>query len=161
MPKEEKGNKTARKRAQHQQGLVPFGLGFGIDPTRINDFALGYPSRILERMQVGLSMPKVDIIDNGESFTVVADLPDVDKKDIKITITNSSITIQSNKTAEKETRDKNFYSKERSSIGYYRTIGLPEEVRKEGAKARYENGTLRIEVKKLKPKEESAEVRVD
>ncbi len=161
MPKEDTEKKTEKKRAHKQQGLVPFGLDFSIDPFRIGESAFGHPSRFFEQVHSGLSMPRVDIVDNGDAFTIVADLPDVDKKNIKLTITNNSITIQSSKSEEKEAHGKNFYSKERSSVGYYRVVSMPEEIKRDGAKAKYENGTLRIEVKKLKPKEESTEVRVD
>ena len=161
MPKEDTQESRERRRTQRPHNLVPFDFNFGIDPFRSSALAFRYPSRLFEYMQEGFSMPRVDIADNGTSFTVVADMPDVDKRNIKLTITESSITIRASKSQEEEARGKNFYSKERSSVGYYRTVGMPEAIRKDSAKARYENGSLRIEVKKLRPSGKGKEVRVD
>jgi HSP20 family protein len=105
--------------------------------------------------------PKVDLADNGDSFTVTADMPGVEKKDIKLKVMRDSISISASSMREKETKTKNYYSKERSSSGYFRTVPMPEEIRSETAKAKYENGTLRIDVKKAKPSESGMEVQVD
>jgi HSP20 family protein len=156
---EEESNK--KRKTQWLSNLVPFGFDLDTDPLRNTAMAFRYPSRLFEYMNEGFSMPKVDIADNGDSFTVRADMPDLDKRNIKLTITESSISIRASKAQEKEAGGKNFYSRERSSVGYYRTVSLPEEIRKDSAKARYENGTLRIDVKKLRPSKKGREVRVD
>lgn len=160
MANEEKENKDKRK-TQWLSNLMPLDFGFDIDPFRSTALAFRYPSKLSEYMWEGFSMPKVDVADNGDSFTVTADMPGVDKKHIKLTITESSITIRASKAQESESAGKNFYSKERSSVGYYRVVGMPERIREDSAKAKYENGTLRIDVRKLRPKEKGKEVRVD
>jgi HSP20 family protein len=81
---------------------------------------------------------------------VTADLPDMDKKEIKVNITNDSVAIKAQRSREREQQGKNFYAKERASSGYYRMVTLPQEVNPNGAKATYENGTLKIDIKKAK-----------
>lgn len=161
MTKKDAKENRAKKRAQRPHNLIPFDFNFGINPFRSGDLALRYPSRLFEYMQEDFSMPKVDIADNGDSFTVVADMPDVDKRNIKLTITDSSITIRASKSQEKVVSGKNFYSQERSSAGYYRVVGMPEAIRQDSAKAKYENGTLHIDVKKLRPAKKGKEVPVE
>ncbi len=170
--KKEKGQEKARRARR----LAPFGLGsdwdpfrrlapffdVGMDPFRNTALSFSrYPSRLSEYMNAGLAMPRVDIADNGDSFTVSADMPGVDKKDIKLTITDESITIRASRAQERESTGKNFYSRERSAVGYFRTISMPAEIRRDSAKAKYENGTLRIDVKKARPAAKSRNVEVE
>jgi HSP20 family protein len=107
----------------------------------------------------GFKLPESDIIDNGNSFEVKIDLPGVDKKDIDLKVKNDHIIIKAEKTEEKENKEKKYYSKERTSVGYYNEIPLPEEVKSDSAKAKYENGTLTINVDKSdRAKENSVKI---
>ncbi|MGC8647444.1 MAG: Hsp20/alpha crystallin family protein [Candidatus Micrarchaeia archaeon] len=121
---------------------------------------LEYPKRLREMMNEGYEMPRVDIVDKGSKFNIKVDLPDVDKKDIKLKVTDSSVTIRAEKTEEKEDKGSDYYARERSSIGFYRVIELPESVRSSTAKAKYNNGTLSIEIEKAKAPEGS-EVKIE
>lgn len=98
------------------------------------------------------AMPSMDIVDNGDSFTVKADMPGVDKKNIKLKVTRHGILISAEKADDREQRGKNYYYRERSSAGYHREMAFPEDVKSESAKAKYENGILTVEIKKVAPK---------
>ncbi len=99
----------------------------------------------------GFDVPKVDLIDSKDSYKVVAELPGVDKKDIKLNVTNDSVTITAESASEKEEREKSYYFKERSSYGFRRTIPMPEEIKSSTSKAKFNNGVLEITVQKAKP----------
>jgi HSP20 family protein len=138
---------------------------FDIDPfraftTMVREPLFEYPRRLREMLNEGYEMPRVDIEDKGNSFSVKVDIPAVDKKDIKLKVTDNTITIRAEKTEEREKEGSDYYAKERSSVGFYRVIELPEEVKGNTAKAKYNNGTLNIEVEKAK-KEEGSEVKID
>ncbi len=135
-------------------------MGSVFEPFK-NSFMSGTHSRFASQYFTDSRTPKVDLIDNGDSFTVKADMPGMDKKDIKLKVTRNAISISATSEKEKETHTKNYYSKERSSTGYFRTIPMPEDIRSETAKAAYENGTLRIDVKKARQEESGREVKVD
>ncbi len=94
------------------------------------------------------SVPEVDIIDNGDAYTIKADIPGVEKKDIKIKVLGNRLIIRAEKSEEKEQKKRGYYTRERSAVGYYRSIALPEEVKPETAKAKLNNGTLNIEIEK-------------
>jgi HSP20 family protein len=124
--------------------------------TMVREPLFEYPKRLREMLNEGYEMPKVDIADKGSLFHVKVDLPDVDKNDIKLRVAGNSITIRANKTEEKEDSGADYYARERSSIGFYRVIELPEAVKSSTAKAKFANGTLSIDVQKEKAEEGSA-----
>ncbi|MCL5089638.1 MAG: Hsp20/alpha crystallin family protein [Candidatus Marsarchaeota archaeon] len=101
-----------------------------------------------ELFNEGLSFPSVDIEDKGDSLIVSADIPGMDKKNIKVKVKKDEVVIRAERTESVEKEGKDYYRKERSSSGYYRRIPLPEEVKSNTAKANYQNGTLKIEIKK-------------
>ena len=108
----------------------------------------------------GTLLPNVDMVDNGDSFTVLVDMPGVDKKDIKLKVSEDMLELSAERNEEKEKRGGNYYAKERSSSGYYRTIRFPEQVKADSAKAKMNNGTLSVEVKKVK-ESRGKEVKID
>lgn len=130
---------------------VPFSRGF-FDDWFSNPFAMmGGPSKAMQEFfNEGFAIPKIDIKDTDSSFIVKADMPGMDKKGIKIKATKDELSIRAESSSENEERGKDYYMKERASSGYYRTVRLPGEIVPDSAKAVYENGTLKIELKKVK-----------
>ncbi len=86
----------------------------------------------------------VDVIDEGDSIRVVADLPGFNKDEIEIYIEDGSLVIKAEKKEEKEEKEKNYIMRERKYGEVYRKIMLPTEVDIEKAKANYNNGVLEI-----------------
>jgi HSP20 family protein len=87
--------------------------------------------------------PLVDIIEGDADVRVVAEVPGVEKEDIKVYATEKSLTID---VAAKERR-------------YYKELDLPAEVDPTNAKSTYRNGVLEVtlakKAKERKPKGES------
>ncbi len=98
----------------------------------------------------GNSIPAVNIKENPDSFLVEMAAPGMDKKDFKIEIDGSALTISSEKQHESEEKDgENFNRKEFSYQSFYRTFHLPKEiVNSDKIEAKYENGILRLEIAK-------------
>lgn len=86
----------------------------------------------------------VDVIDEGDSIRVVADLPGFNKDEIEIYIEDGSLVIKAEKKEEREEKEKNYILRERKYGEVYRKIMLPTEVDIEKAKANYNNGVLEI-----------------
>lgn len=100
--------------------------------------------------------PLVDVIDKKDSIIVKAELPGIDKKDVKIFLSENTLTIRGERKEEKEINKENYYCCERAFGSYSRTIALPTEVDKNKTKASYKNGILEIVLPKaeeVKPKE--------
>jgi HSP20 family protein len=102
----------------------------------------------------GNSIPAVNIKEKPDSFSVEMAAPGMDKKDFKIEIDGSALTISSEKQNEKEDKDgENYSRREFSYQSFYRTFHLPKEVvNADKIQAKYENGILKLEI----PKREEA-----
>jgi HSP20 family protein len=100
------------------------------------------------RFSASFNFPEIDMIDEGDSLRIKADMPGIDKQDIKLKVTANAVTISAESKEEKEKKDKNYYYNERSARQYYRSIPLPVEVDSKSAKATFRNGMLDISLKK-------------
>jgi HSP20 family protein len=89
--------------------------------------------------------PLADVINELEQVRVVAELPGVDKSDIKTSITEDTLTISVDAAARK----------------YYKELRLPSNVDPDSSKASYNNGVLEIVLKKMKPRPRGREIRID
>ena len=87
--------------------------------------------------------------DNGDSYTLEADLPGFDKKDIHLDVNGDTLTIHAERKAEQEEKDdKNNYVRcERSFGSYSRQFDL-SSVDADHMKATYDNGVLKLEMPK-------------
>ncbi|HPD56760.1 MAG TPA: Hsp20/alpha crystallin family protein [Smithellaceae bacterium] len=92
--------------------------------------------------------PSVDVRENDKEFTIKAELPGVDEKDVEVTVTNDSVTIRGEKKEEKEDKDKNYYYLERTYGSFHRVIPLAAEVESSKAEARFKNGVMEIKIPK-------------
>jgi HSP20 family protein len=116
-------------------------------------------SRIFGQFPVvgsNLEMPTVDIQQQGNDIIVTADLPGVDKKDIKIDVRDDNILdITAQKSMEKVEQSRTAYlRRERRYMGYARSIMLPAPVDKTRAKAAYNNGVLTVTLPMMQKPEE-------
>ena len=102
----------------------------------------------------GNSMPAVNIKEKADAFIVEMAAPGMEKKDFKIELDGTALTISSEKRTESEDKEgENYNRKEFSYQSFYRTFHLPKEVvNAEKIQAKYENGLLRLEI----PKREEA-----
>ena len=93
--------------------------------------------------------PKVDIIDNDKDLLIRAELPGVNKKDLKISMTDNSVTIKATTSYEEKEEKSDYFRSEISQGEYTRTVGLPADVDIEKAKSIFKNGVLELTVPKL------------
>ena len=122
------------------------------------DFDIIPQSRRLRRkwLEGGEWSPLVDVIDKKDKIIAKAELPGVDKKDIKITLSDNTLTIRGERKEERETKKEDYYCCERVQGSYSRTIALPVEVDNTKIKASFKNGVLEVTLPKaeaVKPKE--------
>ena len=94
----------------------------------------------------------VDVVDEGDSIRVVADLPGFKKDEIELYMEDGSLVIRAERKEEIEEKDKDYIRRERIYGEVYRKIPLPVEVDLDKAKASYNNGVLEI----VLPKTEKA-----
>lgn len=115
-----------------------------------DDFFSGFDVAPRGFMAGGLGgfMPSVDVKESDKEFSIRAELPGVDEKDIDVTVTNDSVTIKGEKKEEKEDKGKNYYYMERSYGSFNRVIPLATEAEAGKAEASFKNGVLNITIPK-------------
>ena len=90
--------------------------------------------------------PTVEVFERDNHLIVHAELPGLNKDDVKVEMTDDGLVIQGERKREHEERQEGFYRSERSYGQFYRLIPLPEEAQVDQAKAQFENGVLEITV---------------
>lgn len=96
--------------------------------------------------------PRIDISETNDKLLVTAEIPGVKKNDLKITLQDNILTIQGEKKKETENSDTNYYRAERIYGKFGRSFTLPVEVDSENVSAKFEDGTLLVELNKIQPK---------
>ena len=90
--------------------------------------------------------PQLETFQRGDEFVIHADLPGLNKDDVKVDVTEDSVTIEGERREEHEEDREGYYRSERSYGSFRRTIPLPEGAITDTAKAQFNNGVLEIVV---------------
>lgn len=96
-----------------------------------------------------LRAPKVDVIDRDNDVLVRAELPGVEKKDVEISTSDTTVTIKATTRREQKEEKGDYYRCEISSGSYARTVALPAEVQSGKAKASLKDGVLELTLPKV------------
>jgi HSP20 family protein len=133
------------------------------DPFREMEDMFGRYTRALrwpregsqEVMTTGDWAPRVDIAETEKEFSIKAEIPDVKKEDVKVTVDNGILTIRGERKQEKEEKDKKFHRVERFYGSFTRSFTLPDNVDESKIEASFKDGMLNLMVPKTeetKPK---------
>ncbi len=88
--------------------------------------------------------PLVDVEETDSDITVRAELPGMNKDDIKVNVVGDVVTISGERKQEAEQKGRTFHRIERLYGKFQRSLTLPVEVESEKAKATYKNGVLEL-----------------
>lgn len=123
--------------------------------SRLFDDVFGQrPARV--QWTDGIWNPSVDVTEDKDSVLVKAEMPGLNKDDIKISVQDSILTLKGEKKQEKEEKETDYHRIERSYGSFCRSFQLPTTVRADKIKANYKDGVLSITLPKteeVKPKE--------
>jgi HSP20 family protein len=127
----------------------PWNDGWNL-PNRFNRiFGSAFaPSQTLDENCDCLWQPVVDIYEEENGVALKADLPGIDKKDIAIDVKDGVLTLSGERSTENETKEKNFYRRERTYGKFQRAFTLPEGVEAEDIKADFKDGVLKVHIPK-------------
>jgi len=90
-------------------------------------------------------MPPVDIYQNGDHELVLkAELPDMAREDIDITVENSVLTIKGEKRLSNDVKEEQFHHVERRYGAFSRSFSLPQTVDPGKVGAEYKHGVLTV-----------------
>ena len=99
-------------------------------------------------------MMRTDIKDNGDSYEIVTNLPGTKKENVKAELKDGYLTIQASSDTRNDEKDENgrYIRRERYTGSCSRSFYVGEQVTQEDIKAKFENGTLVINVPKKEQK---------
>ncbi len=106
----------------------------------------------------GGSFPAVDVQETEDEIRLLAELPGLTAKDVKVTVENGilSITGEKNRTHEEGDENSTFHLVERKYGRFARSFSLPKTADAEKVRASFDNGVLTIALAKVaaaKPKQ--------
>jgi HSP20 family protein len=105
--------------------------------------------------------PRVDIAETEKEFTIKAEIPEVNKEDVKITVDNGVLSIQGERKQEKEEKGKKFHRIERYYGSFIRSFTLPDNIDEARIKASFKDGMLNLQIPKSKEsKPKSIDVKI-
>jgi HSP20 family protein len=113
-----------------------------------------------EMLPAEYRQPSIDVVETDREVIARAEMPGLDKENIKINLTEDRLEISAETKKEEEKREKGYVYREMRSGSYYRAIALPSPVDPNNAQASYKNGILEIKMPKTEVKEKK-EVKVE
>jgi HSP20 family protein len=135
-----------------------------------NEFEEGYflsPIRALNRLQEQMEQfmgwprsqehssmaltewsPTVDVVEQEKEYLLKAELPEVKKEDIKVTVEEGVLTISGERKFEKEETNKRYHRIERSYGSFQRSFTLPNEADTDKITSEFKDGVLTIHLPK-------------
>ncbi|MDD5701366.1 MAG: Hsp20/alpha crystallin family protein [Dehalococcoidales bacterium] len=113
------------------------------------------PSRLFMERE-GFGTVPLDVYQTDKEVVVKASLPGYKPEEVDISITGDVLTIRGEHKEEQETKEENYFYKERRYGSFSRSIPIPVEVKSEKAEATFDNGILMLKMPKMetsKPKQ--------
>lgn len=114
------------------------------------------PMRDIEETVQNNLYPAVDISETENEYLVRAELPGINKEDVKVTLENGILTLSAETRSESEQREgERVIRQERQYGKYVRSLRLGKGINDQKVSANYKNGVLEIVVPKaeeVKPK---------
>src|ERR1700737_1412481 len=101
-------------------------------------------------------MPLADITEDEKEYLIKAELPELKREDVKVTVENGVLTISGERKFEKEEKKRKFHRVERGYGTFVRSFALPDLAEGDRVKAEFKDGMLTVHVPKsehAKPKQ--------
>ena len=95
------------------------------------------------------------------NLVVSAELPGLNKEDVKVEVTADGLIIQGERKREHEEDRGGVHRSERSYGSFYRSIPLPEGANIEQAKAQFNNGVLEVRVPIPKSQQKTRQIPIE
>ena len=99
-----------------------------------------------------LLAPRVNVLEGEGDYTVTAELPGLDEKELKVELNDGYLTIEGEKKAELDDDAGDFRLVERTFGTFKRTFQVPKDVNIDEIDASFKNGVLTVTL----PKKEEA-----
>ncbi len=121
---------------------------------RIPETNFNFPKEFMRTIPIKVS-------EEDDKFILLAEIPGFSKDEVKLKVTPTSVDISAEKKRVSIEKAKDFYKAEKGFSSARRVFSLPSEVKTEGAKAKFENGLLKIILSKKEIKKKVKELEVE
>ena len=115
-----------------------------------------------QALQHGSWVPPVDIYETeGHDLVIKAELPDMTREDIEVTVENNTLTLKGTKNPPAEVKGEQFRRSERHYGAFVRSFTLPTTVDATKVAAEYRNGVLTVKLpyrEEAKPRSINVEI---
>ncbi|HZJ17100.1 MAG TPA: Hsp20/alpha crystallin family protein [Chthoniobacteraceae bacterium] len=105
--------------------------------------------------------PLVDVTEDEKEYLIKAELPEMKKENVNVTVEDGTLRITGERKFEKEEKTRKYHRVERAYGTFERNFTLPEGTKGDKVTAEYKDGVLRVHLPKgeeVKPK--AVEVKV-
>jgi len=117
-------------------------------PTTFSSLVDKFFNESLARTGGSTFIPKVDIIENKDSFEIQLAVPGLNKEDFKIELNDNYLTISGERKFSNEKKERTFHSIETHYGSFSRSFSLPENIDASKIDAKYNNGILELTLPK-------------
>ena len=119
------------------------------------------PSGGKEDMTVAQWLPLVDITEDDKEYLIKAELPEVKKEEVKVSVETGVLTISGERKFEREEKNKRYHRVERAYGSFTRSFAVPDDADDSKVAAEFKDGVLTVHLAKSeKARPKSIEVKV-
>jgi HSP20 family protein len=117
--------------------------------NRFNPFFLAeFPNRMgsgeIHSLTVADWSPEIDISEDDHGYLLKADLPEMKKDDVRVTVEDGILCVSGERKSVKEDRKRKFHRIERSFGNFRRSFTLPEDADSTKVTAEFRDGVLKV-----------------
>jgi len=116
--------------------------------NRLTRFWGGPPNRVGTDQTHSLAVadwsPNVDISQDDREYLLQADLPEMKKEDVRVTVEDGILCMSGERRSEKEDEKRKFHRIERSYGNFRRSFTLPEDTDSKKVTAEFRDGVLKV-----------------
>src|SRR5205823_5420758 len=116
--------------------------------NRLTRFWDGFPNRMGTGQTASLAVvdwsPEVDISQDDHEYLLKADLPEMKKEDVKVTVEDGILCVSGERKSDKEDQKMKFHHIERSYGNFRRSFTLPEDTDSKKVTAEFRDGVLKV-----------------
>ncbi len=106
--------------------------------------------------------PLVDISEDDQEYTIKAELPGLEKDQVKVTVENGTLLISGERVSENEEKNRKYHRVERAHGSFLRSFTLPDDADGTKIRAEFKNGVLKVHLPKAEAaKPKSIEIKVN
>ena len=114
-----------------------------------------------ETLTVTQWAPLVDISEDDKEYLIKAELPDIKKEDVRLTVENDVLAISGERKFEKEEKGRRYHRIERAYGSFVRRFSLSEDADGRNVTADFKDGVLQVHLpKSVKAEQKAVEIKI-